>query len=63
LDKFNLDHEAERFTVLDGQIEVTLLNAGGTGGDLPRMGGCSVYFDAKRTADEWAVECKGADDP
>ena len=63
LEKFNLDHKSEHFALIDGQIEVTIFNAGGSGGELPPIGGCSVYFDAKRTANKWAVECKGALDP
>ena len=63
LDKFNLDHKSEHFALIDGQIEVTIFNAGGSGGELPPIGGCSVYFDAKRTANKWAVEYKGALDP
>lgn len=65
LDKFNLDDkpEADHLVLPDGQIEITILNAGGSGDGLQTIGGCSVYYDAKRSDGKWTVKFKGAFDP
>ena len=65
LDKFNLDDEVaeDDFRMLEGQIQITLLNAGGTGGGPIQMGGCIIYYDAQRHGDRWTVRCNGLLDP
>lgn len=62
LDKFDLEYKSKsEFRMFGGQIEITLFIAGGnTGGHI---GGCSVYYDAHRDGEKWAVEYIGANDP
>lgn len=62
LDKFDLqDNRKDEISHLfEGQIHITLLNAGGNGGDVTHIGGCSVYYNAKRDGDKWRVEFVGA---
>ena len=61
LDKFRLDQKPD--VLLDGQIQVTLLNAGGDGGESIHIGGCMVYYDVKQDGTEWKVEFRGWRDP
>ncbi len=65
LDKFNLEESptADEPQLLGGRIAVTLLNAGGSGGGATPIGGCTVYYDAKRDGDKWTIMCQGALDP
>jgi len=65
LDKFNVGEEPndDGYRLLDGQIQITLLNAGGTGGDSIRTGGCNVFYDANYDRGKWIVQCKGSIDP
>ena len=66
LDKIDLDYKRDpnKFRPFgDGQIEITLLCAGGTGEGGGPIGGCSVYYDAHRDGEKWSVECIGAIDP
>ena len=66
LDKIDLDYKRDpnKFRPFgDGQIEITLLCAGGTGEGGHPIGGCSVYYDAHRDGEKWAVEYTGAFDP
>jgi hypothetical protein len=61
LDKFNLGEK--RNQVLNGQIRIVMLNAGGDSGGATVIGGCDVFYDAKRDGDKWTVESNGALDP
>lgn len=72
LNKFNTDDrtgadtedqaEAELFSLPDGEIAITLLNAGGNAGGVAIRGGCTVYYDVERDGDEWIVKYIGAID-
>jgi hypothetical protein len=65
LDKFDLSDrpKTDPIRIPDGQIVITVMNAGGAGGKKYSIGGCSVYYDTKRTDDKWAIEYQGAEDP
>lgn len=61
IDKYS-ELDKERNGLFDAPIAVTILNAGGgKNGDV--IGGCSVYYSAKRVGGEWAVEFEGLRDP
>ena len=40
-----------------------MFNAGGNGGGDTVVGGCIIYYDAKREGDEWTVDYIGSLDP
>ncbi len=60
IDKFN-PNEAKP-DPFRGSIEICLLNAGGSANGAV-IGGCSVYYTAKRAGKRWTVECVGSLDP
>jgi len=60
IDKFN-PNEAKP-DPFRGSIDICLLNAGGSANGAV-IGGCSVYYTAKRVGKRWTVECVGSLDP
>ncbi len=67
LDKFSMpdgeENTRDERSFFDGDIQVTLSNAGGDGGGSIHTGGCIGYFDVVRDEFGWTVKCNGWIDP
>lgn len=64
LDKFNVGDKPKNadFRIMDGEIEITLMNVGGNPDGVIHIGGCHIFYDAIHDGEKWTVQFNGAFD-
>lgn len=64
LDKFNVGDMPKNadFRIMDGEIEITLMNVGGNPDGVIHIGGCHIFYDAIHDGEKWTVQFNGTFD-